>query len=88
MFCDFSLSFLYYYYYLRVFRGFMVLFRVLSSLLLFSVLYVLFKKRAGVAPRVFKPDNTGLRIFFNGFNISDKDKLILALIFRFGVIFV
>ena len=44
-------------------QGFMGLFRVLSSFLLFSVLYVLFKKRAEVSPRVFKPDNTGLRIF-------------------------
>jgi len=60
VFCDFSLSF---FYYLRVLRGFMGLFRVLSSFLLFSVLYVLFNNRAGVAPRVVKPDNTGLRIF-------------------------
>ena len=40
-FCDFSLSFVYY---LRVFRDFMVLLRVLSSCLIFSVLSVLFKK--------------------------------------------
>ena len=82
MFCDFSLSFVYY---LRVFRGFMGLFRVLSSFLLFSVLYVLFKKRAGVSPRVFKPDKPPTAHFLNGFNISDINELILALIFRFGV---
>ena len=60
MFCDLSLSIFYIF---KVFRGFRGLFRVLSSFLLFSVLYVLFKKRAEVSPRVFKPDNTGLRIF-------------------------
>ena len=55
---------------------------------------VLFKKRAGprlrivlsglkdVSPlEVFKPDNTRLPFFF-----SDIDQLILALLFRFGVI--
>ena len=57
---------------------------------------VLFKKRAGprlkivssglkhVSPlEVFKPDNTRLPVFF-----SDIDQLILALLFRFGVLLV
>ena len=37
---------------------------------------------------VFTTDNTLLLDFFNYFKISDIDKLILALIFRFGVILV
>ena len=57
---------------------------------------VLFKKRAGprlrivlsglkdVSPlEVFKPGNTRLPVFF-----SDIDELILALLFRFGVVLV
>ena len=39
-------------------------------------------------PRVFTPDNQRLRLVLTGFKISDKDQLILALIFRFGVIWV
>ena len=39
-------------------------------------------------PRVFTPDNQRLRLVLKGFKISDKDQLILALIFRFGVIWV
>ena len=39
-------------------------------------------------PRVFTPDNQRLRLVLKGFEISDKDQLILALIFRFGVIWV
>ena len=35
----------------------------------------------------FKPDNTDCE-FLNDFKISDIDQLILALIFRFGVILV
>ena len=41
-----------------------------------------------VNPRVFTPDNQRLRLVLKGFKISDKDQLILALIFRFGVIWV
>ena len=82
MFCDFSLSFVYY---LRVFRGFMGLFRVLSSFLLFSVLYVLFKKRAGVVPRVFKPDNTGLRIFLTASTYLIKINSFLPLYLDLGL---
>ena len=36
----------------------------------------------------FTPDNKRLRLVLKGFKISDKDQLILALIFRFGVILV
>ena len=36
----------------------------------------------------FTPDNKRLRLVLKGFKISDKDQLILALIFRFGVIWV
>ena len=39
-------------------------------------------------PRVFTPDNQRLRLVLKGFKISDKDQLIVALIFRFGVIWV
>ena len=39
-------------------------------------------------PRVFTPDNQRLRLVLKGFKISDRDQLILALIFRFGVIWV
>ena len=39
-------------------------------------------------PQVFTPDNQRLRLVLKGFKISDKDQLILALIFRFGVIWV
>ena len=39
-------------------------------------------------PRLFTPDNKRLRLVLKGFKISDKDQLILALIFRFGVIWV
>ena len=39
-------------------------------------------------PRVFTPDNQRLQLVLKGFKISDKDQLILALIFRFGVIWV
>ena len=35
----------------------------------------------------FKPDNTDSE-FLNDFKVSDVDQLILALIFRFGVILV
>ena len=47
-------------------------------------LKVLFKKREAklqAKPRVFKPDDTRLRFFSNIVKISDKDQLILALIF-------
>ena len=39
-------------------------------------------------PRVFTPDNQRLQLVLKGFKISDRDQLILALIFRFGVIWV
>ena len=39
-------------------------------------------------PRVSTPDNQRLLLVLKGFKISDKDQLILALIFRFGVIWV
>ena len=45
---------------------------------------VLFKKREAklqAKSRVFKPDDTRLRFFSNIVKISDKDQLILALIF-------
>ena len=56
-----------------------------------------FKKRAGVyylvckleaKPRVFKPDNTWLRVFWTASAKSHIDQLILALILRFEIILV
>lgn len=46
------------------------------------------KDAAGVYFLVCKPDNTRLRVFMNGFKISDIHvaQLILPLIFRFWVI--
>ena len=37
---------------------------------------------------VFTPDYTRLQVFLNGLKISDLDLFILALIFRFEVIYV
>ena len=36
-------------------------------------------------PRVFKVDNTWIRVFLKGFKISDIDQLTSAFIFRSGV---
>ena len=59
---------------------------------------VLFKKRSGVyyqvkkllaLPRGFKPNNTWLQVFWTvSKSLINSDQLILALIFRFGVILV
>ena len=49
--------------------------------------YQVFKLEA--KPIIFTPDNICMIVgFFNSLKISDIDQLILALIFRFGVILV
>ena len=75
--------------------------KILASLLVLSLIiftqkgwivtlcfkYCLKNQQESIIRFVFKPDNTRLR-FFERLQISDIDELILALIFRFGVILV
>ena len=49
-------------------------------------IFCVFPNPKNTLPDSIKSDNTRQRVFLNCFKISDIDQLILALLFRFGVI--